>query len=436
MWRLQTETGDATGIRAFGDDRIIVNLSVWESMESLGAFAFDSTHRAVLKRRREWFERMAEAYVVLWWVPAGTDPDRRRGRAAARPVAGGRSNAGGLHVPRPLPATGLQRDGDRDPRMVRARLNLIEGMDARRMGQIDVPIAGIGCNNFGRRIDEERSREVVHAALDAGSTLFDTADLYGDGRSEEFLGRALGGRRDEVVIVSKFGMREPPDGLAGGSPEWIPRACAASLERLGTDRIDVYLLHQPDDATPIADTLGAMSRLVDEGLVREIGCSNFSVAQLREAEAAAAGSGIHRFVTVQNEYSLVSLEPRDGVLAVCRDLGVSFMPYFPLASGLLTGKYERDRPPPAGTRMASGGWDEFLTGDRFAAVERLDGFARAHGHSLLELALSWLATQPEIATVIAGATSADQVRANAAATCAWRLSADELAQVDALLEPA
>ncbi len=274
---------------------------------------------------------------------------------------------------------------------------------------------------------------MVLAALEVGSALFDTADLYGDGRSEEFLGRALGPRRDEAVIVSKFGMREPPDGLAGGSMAWVPRACAASLERLGTDRIDVYLLHQPDEDTPIADTLGAMSQLVDGGSVREIGCSNFSAAQLREADTVARELDLHRFVTVQNEYNLVALEPRVDVLGACRELEMSFMPYFPLASGLLTGKYAKGQAPPAGSRMAKGGYEEYLTDERFALVDRLGAFARERGHTLLELALSWLATQPEIATVIAGATSAEQVRANAAATEAWRLSAEELAELDAIL---
>ena len=306
-------------------------------------------------------------------------------------------------------------------------------VEMRSIGSIPVPLAGVGCNNFGRRIDEPRVQEVVDAAFEVGATLFDTADLYGEGRSEQFLGRALGDRRDRAVIVSKFGMRTPPDGMTGGDPRWVRRACDESLARLGTDRIDVYLLHQPDDATPIEDTLSAMSRLVDEGKVREIGCSNFSGKQLDEAEDAARELGVHRFVTVQNEYSLVAREPLDEVLPACRRLGTSFMPYFPLASGLLTGKYRKGRPPPPGSRMAGpGGWDEFLTDDRFDLVERLTAFAEEHGHSVLDLAMSWLATQPEIATVIAGATSAEQVRANADAVGAWRLSDDELANVHEL----
>jgi aryl-alcohol dehydrogenase-like predicted oxidoreductase len=307
-------------------------------------------------------------------------------------------------------------------------------MELRSIGSIPVPLAGIGCNNFGRRIDEARTREVVDAAFEADATLFDTADLYGDGHSEEFLGRALGSRRDRAVIVSKFGMRTPPDGMTGGDPRWVVRACEDSLRRLGTDRIDVYLLHTPDDATPIGDTLTAMSRLVDEGKVREIGCSNFSAKQLDEAEDAAQELGVRRFVIVQNEYSLLEREPRDNVLPACRRLGISFMPYAPLASGMLTGKYRRGEPPAPGTRLAGRqGGDEYLTDEDFDVVERLSRFAEEHGHTILQLATSWLAIQPEIATVIAGATSAEQVRENAAAIDAWRLSDDELAEIDELL---
>lgn len=301
----------------------------------------------------------------------------------------------------------------------------------RSIGSVAVPIAGIGCNNFGRRIDEQRTREVVATALDVGATLFDTSDLYGDGHSEEFLGRALGGRRDEAVIVSKFGMRTPPDGLTGGHPTWVARACDASLKRLGTDRIDVYLLHQPDEATPIEDTMSAMSRLVDDGKVRETGCSNFSAKQLDEAADAALEHGLRRFVTVQNEYSLLHTDPRDEVLPACERLGVSFMPYFPLASGLLSGKYRRGEPPPPGSRLA--GSQERLTDERFDLVERLTAFADARGHTLLEFALSWLASQPEVATVIAGATSPEQVRANTAAAKVWKLGEEDFTAVDELL---
>jgi aryl-alcohol dehydrogenase-like predicted oxidoreductase len=302
----------------------------------------------------------------------------------------------------------------------------------RSIGSIPVPLAGIGCNNFGRRIDEGRAKQVVDAAFEVGATLFDTADLYGSGASEEFLGKALKSRRDEAVIVSKFGMRTPPDGLSGGDPVWVIRACVDSLTRLGTDRIDVYLIHTPDDATPIADTLTAMSRLVDEGKVREIGCSNFSAEQLEEAEEAANEKGVRRFVTVQNEYSLLARQAREEVLPVCGKLGLSFMPYFPLASGLLTGKYRMGQPPPPGTRLAGRG-EELMNDERLDLVERLMSFAEQRGHTILELSVSWLASQPEIATVIAGATSPEQVRANAEAVEAWRLSADEFAEIDDLV---
>ena len=302
----------------------------------------------------------------------------------------------------------------------------------RSIGSIPVPLAGVGCNNFGRRIDESRAKEVVDAAFEVGATLFDTADLYGSGASEEFLGKALRSRRDEAVIVSKFGMRTPPDGLSGGDPVWAVRACEDSLTRLATDRIDVYLIHTPDDATPIAETLTAMSHLVDEGKVREIGCSNFSAEQLEEAEDAAKEKGVRRFVTVQNEYSLLAREAREEVLPACRKLGLSFMPYFPLASGLLTGKYRKGQPPPPGTRLAGRG-DELMNDERLDLVERLMAFAEQRGHTILELAMSWLGSQPEIATVIAGATSAEQVRANAEAVEAWRLSEDEFAEIDDLL---
>ena len=307
-------------------------------------------------------------------------------------------------------------------------------MEMRSIGSVPVPISGIGCNNFGRRIDEGRTREVIDAALEVGANLFDTADLYGDTKSEEFLGRHLTGRRERAVIVSKFGMRTPPDGMTGGDPRWVRRACEESLSRLATDHLDVYLLHEPDDQTPIEDTLSAMSALVDEGKVLEIGCSNFSDKQLDEAEDAARELGVRRFVTVQNEFSLLAREPRAEVLPACRRLGIGFMPYFPLSSGLLTGKYRRGEPPPPGSRLAGrGNWDEFMTDERFDLVERLTAFAEDRDHTILELAMSWLASFEQVATVIAGATSAEQVRANAEAVQAWKLTDEELADLDELL---
>ncbi len=309
-------------------------------------------------------------------------------------------------------------------------------MLTRRIGELDVSVAGLGCNNFGMRIDEAGARAVVDAALDAGVNHFDTADLYGGGKSEEFLGAALGSRRDAVIVATKFGMRPPPDGLSGGDPRWVARAVDESLGRLGTDRIDLYWLHQPDPETPIGDTLAALDRLVEAGKVRELGCSNFSASQLDEADAAAAELGVRRFVTVQNEYSLLHREPEAEVLPACRRHGLSFVPYFPLASGLLTGKYTRGEPPPAGTRLARWPADRvqgLLNDERFDVVERLAGFAAAHGHTLHELALSWLAGQPLVASVIAGATRPEQVRDNAAATTAWDLTAEDRAEIDVLV---
>jgi aryl-alcohol dehydrogenase-like predicted oxidoreductase len=307
-------------------------------------------------------------------------------------------------------------------------------METRKIGALTVSVAGLGCNNFGMRIGEEQTRAVVHAALEAGVTHFDTADLYGGGASEELLGRALGDRRDEVVIATKFGMRAPPDGLSGASAEWVGRAADESLHRLGTDRIDLYLVHQPDPATPIAETLEALNRLVTAGKVREVGCSNFSASQIDEAAIAAAERALRPFVTVQNEYSLVHREPEAEVVPACVRHGMSLVPYFPLASGLLTGKYRRGEDPPPGTRLALWGQraGRFLSDERMALVERLDAFAAGHGHTLHELALSWVAAGPVVASVIAGATNPEQVRANVTALSAWTLSPEERAEVDAL----
>lgn len=303
-------------------------------------------------------------------------------------------------------------------------------MDTRRIGALDVSTVGLGCNNFGWHIDEAASRAVVHAALDAGIAHFDTADVYGDGQSEEILGRALGNRRDEVVIASKFGHS------TGGSPETVRRSVEASLRRLGTDWIDLYYLHKPDAGTPIADTLGALAALVDEGKVREVACSNLSPAQLREADAAAQGA---RFVALQNEYSLLHRQPEEGTLAACRDLGVAFVPYYPLKSGLLTGKYRQGDAVPEESRLGGREGSKFeaygdrlLTDENLNAVERLIAFAESRGHTVLDLALSWLLAHEPVASVIAGATKPSQVRANVAAA-GWALTQDDLDAVDDLL---
>ena len=305
--------------------------------------------------------------------------------------------------------------------------------DQRRIGCLTVSVAGLGCNNFGRRTDERETRAVVTAALDAGVTLFDTADIYGDGASEVLLGQALGRRRDEVVITTKFGGRPSSDGLSGGDPRRVRASCEDSLRRLGTDRIDLYLLHHPDPCTPVVETLRAMNDLIARGKVREIGCSNFSAVQLDEAAQAADREGLRRFICVQNELSLLQRGAEKEVLAACGRLGVGFVPFFPLAKGALSGKFRRDRPAPPSKRYAhaeGASAAEVLGEERLDVIERLRGFAEARGHSLLELALSWLASRPAVAAVIAGASSADQVRTNVAATTSWSLSAEDLAEVD------
>jgi aryl-alcohol dehydrogenase-like predicted oxidoreductase len=304
-------------------------------------------------------------------------------------------------------------------------------LERRRIGGLEVSLAGLGCNNFGGRLDAGGTREVVAAALEMGVTHFDTADSYSEGASETLLGHALGARREGVVITTKFGMREPPEGLSGGHPKWVERACAQSLRRLGSDYIDLYLLHRPDPEVPITETLMAMNELRVEGRVREIGCSNFSASQLAEADQAARAGGLPRFACVQNEYNLLHRKSEKEVLATCDSLGVAFVPFFPLAMGLLSGKYRRDRPTPTGTRLAV---RETLVEDRLTEVERLAAFSERRGHNLLELALSWLASHQQIATVIAGAMTAEQVRANVVATTAWQLSEEELAEVDRLTE--
>jgi aryl-alcohol dehydrogenase-like predicted oxidoreductase len=289
---------------------------------------------------------------------------------------------------------------------------------------------GLGCNNFGGRIDAERSAEVVSAALDNGITFFDTADIYGGTKSEEFLGRALGRRRADVVLATKFGMKVDED-HHGAKPAYVRTALEDSLRRLGTDTVDLYILHTPDPDTPIADTLGALDDCVTAGKVRQIGCSNFSAAQLREA-AATVPDGAARFVCVQNEYSLLQRQPELEVLPECEREGISFVPYFPLASGLLTGKYKRGEPPPPGGRLSGMPAERFAALDpRLQLAESLATFAEEQGHTLLELAISWLLCRRPVASVIAGATSRAQVEANAAAGD-WVLDEAQLDVVDKL----
>ncbi len=301
-------------------------------------------------------------------------------------------------------------------------------MRTRRIGSLTVSVVGVGCNNFGMAIDERRSADVVHAALDAGVNFFDTADMYGGTKSEEFLGKALAGRRNQAIIATKFGMRVDASRPGGAGPDYIRQSVEGSLQRLGTDRIDLYQLHTPDPKVPIADTLGALDGLVKAGKVREIGCSNFSAGQLQAADAHVK-AGAARFVSVQNQYSLLHREPEVDVLPACDRLGLAFLPYFPLANGLLTGKYSKGAPPPAGTRMTMSWAAAGLTEHNFAVVEALRGLAGKNGRTLLELAISWLLRQPSVVSVIAGATSAEQIRANAAAA-SWDISKEDLAAID------
>jgi aryl-alcohol dehydrogenase-like predicted oxidoreductase len=305
-------------------------------------------------------------------------------------------------------------------------------METRSIGSLSASVIGLGCNNFGRRItDESRVREIVDAAIEAGITFFDTADIYGGTRSEELLGQTLGSRRDDVLIATKFGM-PVDDERKGAKPDYVRRAAEDSLRRLGTDRIDLYQLHEPDPDTPIADTLGALDELVRAGKVREIGCSNFSVEQLQQAEGAA-GASAARFVSVQNEYNLFVREPEDdGVLAESIREGLAFIPYSPLESGVLTGKYRAGEPPPEGTRLSGFDADEvkdLLADDHLAAVDRLAAWAADRDRPVSELAIAWLLAQRPVATVIAGATSAEQVHANVAAAD-WTLDDEDLAQVE------
>jgi aryl-alcohol dehydrogenase-like predicted oxidoreductase len=306
-------------------------------------------------------------------------------------------------------------------------------METRRIGSLDVSAVGIGCNNFGMRIDEARATEVVHAALDAGITMFDTADIYGGTLSEEYLGRALGSRRSEAIVATKFG--GPVDETrSGASAKRVKQAAEESLQRLGIDRIDLYQLHFPDQSVPLEETLGALDALVQEGKVREIGCSNFTPELIEQAAEISAQQHLARFVSVQNEYSLLRRAPENGVLDACEKHDLAFIPYFPLASGVLTGKYKRGETPPEGTRLAGAPAERVeraLSDRNFDRVEKLERFASGHGHTLLELAMSWLLAQPRVTTVIAGATRVEQVRANAESV-GWALTADELAEIDEL----
>jgi aryl-alcohol dehydrogenase-like predicted oxidoreductase len=317
---------------------------------------------------------------------------------------------------------------------LRRTLSAVTDMRFRRLGAsgLTVSVVGLGCNNFGRRIDLDASRLVVRAALDAGITLFDTADIYGE--SEDFLGELLGKERDDIVLATKFagdmGGQLGPDWNARGSRRYIRKAIESSLRRLKTDWIDLYQMHLPDLKTPIEETLAALDELVAEGKVRYVGCSNFTGWQIADADWTARTTGKARFISAQNHYSLMERDAEAEVVPACERFGLGLLPYFPLANGLLTGKYRRGEPAPEGTRLATVRPD-WLSDERFDRVEALTAYAEARGVSLLDVAIGGLAAQPAVGSVIAGATKPEQIAANVAAG-QWRPSKDDLRELAAI----
>ncbi|MCO1598284.1 aldo/keto reductase [Micromonospora sp. RHAY321] len=320
-------------------------------------------------------------------------------------------------------------------------MDLVTEMTYRRLGDsgLVVSVVGIGCNNFGRKLDLDGTQAVVDAALDAGITLFDTADIYGEpqGGSEELLGQALKGRRDDVVVATKFGMDmnglNGPDFGARGSRRYIARAVEASLRRLGTDYIDLYQVHEPDPGTPIDETLAALDDLVRDGKVRYLGNSNFTGWQIADADWVASSNGRARFISAQNHYNLLQRSVETEVIPACERFGLGMLPFFPLANGLLTGKYRRGAQPPAGSRLSGGG----RYAERFAAadwdtIEAIEAYAAERGLTMLQVAIGGLAAQPAVSSVIAGATTPEQVHDNAAAGT-WEPTDEDLAALSAIL---
>jgi aryl-alcohol dehydrogenase-like predicted oxidoreductase len=313
-------------------------------------------------------------------------------------------------------------------------------MSYRRLGAsgLVVSVVGLGCNNFGRKVDAEGTRAVVDAAFEAGITLFDTADTYGTprGTSEELLGAALKGRRDEIVLATKFGMSmegaNGPDRGARGSRSYVVRAVEASLRRLDTDYIDLYQMHEPDPETPIEETLAALDDLVRAGKVRYLGNSNFAGWQIADADWTARAAGRTPFISAQNRYSLLQRDVEAEVLPACEHFGLGFLPFFPLDSGLLSGKYRRDQKPADGTRLSQDRYQRFLDGADWDTIEALTAYAGKRGRGLLDVAIAGLATRPAVTSVIAGATTPEQVRANAAAG-SWELTPDDIAELDEIL---
>ena len=310
-------------------------------------------------------------------------------------------------------------------------------MEIRNLGSsgLRVSAIGLGCNNFGGRIDLDATRKVVHKALDLGITLFDTADMYGErGGSETCLGQLLGDERKRIVLATKFAWAmDDIDVKIGGSRRYIMSAVEDSLRRLRTDHIDLYQMHQPDPRTPIEESLRALDDLIHQGKVLYIGCSNFAAWQVMEAHWTAKSCGLNAFVSCQDEYSLVHRMPEAELMPAMRKLGLGLLPYFPLASGLLTGKYRRNATLPGGTRLANTQRlaDRVLTERNWGIAERLGDFAERHGHSMLELAFSWLLAQKPVSSVIAGATRPEQLEQNVKAG-SWRLTDAELAEIDGL----
>jgi aryl-alcohol dehydrogenase-like predicted oxidoreductase len=313
-------------------------------------------------------------------------------------------------------------------------------MSYRRLGTsgLVVSVVGLGCNNVGRKLDLDGTRAVVDAAIDAGITLFDTADIYGSrrGASEELLGSVLKGRRSEIVLATKFG--NDMEGLNGadhgarGARSYIIRAVESSLRRLDTDYLDLYQIHTPDPATPISETLSALDDLVRSGKVRYIGNSNFTGWQIADADWTARTAGHTPFISAQNQYSLLHRESEADVLPACRRFGLGFLPFFPLHSGLLSGKYHRGETPPEGTRLALERYQRFIAGADWDKIEALSAFGAERGHSLLDVAIAGLATRPAVTSVIAGATTPEQIRANVKAG-SWQLTPDDLTALDAIL---
>jgi aryl-alcohol dehydrogenase-like predicted oxidoreductase len=305
-------------------------------------------------------------------------------------------------------------------------------LPTRELGKsgLQTSIVGLGCNNFGRRVDLEGTRAVVDAALDEGVNFLDTADIYGRGMSEEYLGEVLTGRRDQVILATKFGMDMGDGKGPRGSREYVRQALDASLKRLQTDTVDYYWYHQPDEVTPIAETLEALHELIQAGKVRKIGASNFTAQQIRDADEEAGIHGYTPFTAIQNQYSLLVRDAEAEVLPTCAELQLGFVPFFPLASGLLTGKYRRGEPAPEGTRLA--GREQIATDAQFELIAALERYAYEHGVALTDVAIGALLADPTVSSVIAGATTPDQVRSNAAAG-RWAPGDDDIATLRQIL---